>query len=142
MPAKKGRPTGKPDPAKVKSVLASLEAGESLRAAAKKAGMPASTFLLWVEKDDDLAERYARSRATGAEIEFDRLREIVEEKPPVGEKGQVDSGWVQWKRMQVDTFKWQLAKKRPERYGDRLDLTSQGKQIGLNISIDMSSESK
>jgi len=124
---------------KVDRVIELLEQGESLRRAASDAGVAASTFLGWCEVDEQLAERYARARARGAEVEFERLREIVEEEPPVDDKGRVDSGWVQWKRMQVDTFKWQLAKKRPERYGDKVGIEHSG-NVGLAINIDLGAD--
>jgi hypothetical protein len=117
-------------------VLDSLATGESLRKSATKANVPASTFLLWVEEDEKLAERYAQARARGVEVEFDRLQEIVEEVPPKNENGMTDSGWIAWKRLQVDTFKWQLSKKRPERYGDKIDLKHSG-SVGLSININL-----
>ena len=39
--------------------------------------------------------------------------------------------------MQNDTMKWTPSKKRPERYGDRIDLTTGGKALGLAINIDL-----
>lgn len=113
-----------------------LADGQSLRRACREEGVKAPTFLDWVEQDEDVAERYARARATGAEVEFERLREIVEEEPPTDMQGKTDSGWVAWKRMQVDTFKWQLSKKRPERYGDRIEQHHTG-TVGLSIAIDL-----
>lgn len=123
----------------IEAVLASLETGESLRKSAFKAAIPASTFLLWVEEDEKLSERYAQARARGVEVEFDRLQEIVEEVPPKNENGMTDTGWIAWKRLQVDTFKWQLSKKRPERYGDKIDLKHSG-AVGLNINIKLDEE--
>jgi hypothetical protein len=118
-------------------VLQRLTEGESLRKACIEADIAPSTFLGWVEADEQLSERYARARATGADLEFDKLEELAAEPPPLNDKGQVDSGWVQWKRMQIDTAKWTLSKKRPERYGDKLDVTSGGKAVGLAINIDL-----
>jgi len=120
----------------VARVCERLADGQSLRGACREEGVKAPTFLDWAEQDEDVAERYARARATGAEVEFERLREIVEEEPPADMQGKVDSGWVAWKRMQVDTFKWQLAKKRPERYGDRIEQHHSG-SVGLSIAIDL-----
>ena len=117
-------------------VCEQIAEGQSLRQACKAVKLATSTFLDWVGTDDKLGERYARARATGAEVEFERLREIVEEEPPADMQGKVDSGWVAWKRMQVDTFKWQLSKKRPERYGDRIEQHHTG-TVGLSIAIDL-----
>ena len=120
----------------VARVCERLADGQSLRGACRDEGVKAPTFLDLVEADEEVRERYARARATGAEVEFERLREIVEEEPPADMQGKVDSGWVAWKRMQVDTFKWQLAKKRPERYGDRIEQHHSG-TVGLSVNIDL-----
>lgn len=125
----------------ITTVLESLATGESLRKSAAKANIPPSTFLLWVEESEELSEQYMRARARGVEVEFDRLQEIVEEKPPQNDNGMTDTGWIAWKRLQVDTFKWQLSKKRPERYGDKIDVKHSG-NVGLNISIDLSGKTK
>lgn len=124
-------------PETVEYVLAQLADGDSLRKACANAQVPPSTFLGWVEADEQLAEQYAAARARGADLEFDRLNEAAAEMPPSNDKGQVDLGWVAWKRMQIDTMKWTLSKKRPERYGDRIDLTTGGKALGLAINIDL-----
>lgn len=120
----------------ITTVLESLATGASLRKSAEKANIPPSTFLLWVEDSEELSEQYMRARARGVEVEFDRLQEIVEEKPPQNDNGMTDTGWIAWKRLQVDTFKWQLSKKRPERYGDKIDVKHSG-NVGLNININL-----
>lgn len=125
----------------ITTVLESLATGASLRKSAEKANIPPSTFLLWVEDSEELSEQYMRARARGVEVEFDRLQEIVEEKPPQNDNGMTDTGWIAWKRLQVDTFKWQLSKKRPERYGDKIDVKHSG-NVGLNINIDLSDKTK
>lgn len=119
------------------AVLEAVADGQSLRKACEKAGIGASTWLDWCAEDKVLGEQYARARSTGSEVEFERLRELVEEMPPNDENGRTDSGWVAWKRLQIDTFKWQLSKKRPERYGDRIEQVHSG-SVGLIINIDLS----
>ena len=114
-------------------VLESIRRGDSLRAACREAGIGASTFLDWVGDDKELAEQYVRARETGADAEFERLLEMADAEPERTERG-VDSGWVQWQRMRVDTMKWALSKKAPRKYGERLDLKHSG-NVGLQINI-------
>jgi len=114
-------------------VLESIRRGDSLRAACREAGIGASTFLDWVGDDKELAEQYTRARETGADAEFERLLEMADAEPERTERG-VDSGWVQWQRMRVDTMKWALSKKAPRKYGERLDLKHSG-NVGLQINI-------
>lgn len=136
-----GKVTGEMNQDAIELVLELLQQGESLRKAAKQAKVAPSTFLLWCERDEKLAERYARARSMGADLEFDRLNDAAAELPPVNDKGQIDNGWVQWKRLQIDTMKWTLAKKRPERYGDKMEHQHTG-EVALAINIDLTDDDK
>ncbi len=120
----------------VARVCEQLAEGESLRRACEMEGVKRSTFLKWVAEDEDVGDRYARARATGSEICFEDLLEQAAEAPPCDATGKTDSGWVAWKRLQVDTAKWVLSKKRPERYGDRIEQHHTG-SVGLSIAIDL-----
>ena len=72
----------------IELVLQRLTEGESLRKACVEADIAPSTFLGWVDADEFLSEHYARARATGADLEFDKLGELAAEQPPVNDKGQ------------------------------------------------------
>lgn len=126
---------GKRTPEIENAILAALETGESLRKACADSGVTAASVLRWVDEDDELRKRYAQARARGADAEFERLQALVEEEPPVDESGKVDSGWVQWQRLRVDTAKWALAKKRPERYGERVDVKHAAAPLLININL-------
>jgi hypothetical protein len=39
-------------------------------------------------------------------------------------------------RLKIDTFKWQLGKMKPKVYGEKLDVTSGGDKISININVD------
>ena len=46
---------------------------------------------------------------------------------------------IQHRRLQIDARKWVLAKMNPKKYGDKVDLTSDGEklvQINLNLGAD------
>ena len=36
-------------------------------------------------------------------------------------------------RLRVDTLKWKLARMQPKKFGDKMDVTSDGQKIGLNF---------
>lgn len=105
------------------SVCEALKEGASLRKAAEGAGIAPSTVLLWRDTHEAFAEQYARARAIGYEVEFEDLTEKAAEEPPTTNMGSTDTGWVAWKRLQVDTAKWALSKKLPKKYGDKLELS-------------------
>lgn len=120
----------------VERVCERLADGESLRKACEAEGVKLSTFLRWVANDDDIADQYARARATGSDIAFEELMEQAAEPAPCDATGKTDSGWVQWKRLQIDTAKWVLAKKAPKKYGDRIEQHHTG-SVGLSVNIDL-----
>lgn len=60
----------------------------------------------------------------GADNDFEKLGELQDEQPPKDEAGKIDSAWVAWRRLQVDTMKWALAKKAPK-YSDRYLLSAE-----------------
>lgn len=115
------RMPGKRTPEIENAILAALETGESLRKSCEAAGITAPAFLKWCDEDSHLGKRYAQARARGADAEFEALQQLAEEAPPVDANGRIDNAWIQWQRLRVDTRKWALSKKRPERYGDRID---------------------
>jgi hypothetical protein len=65
--------------------------------------------------------------------------ETAAEPAPCDATGKTDSGWVQWKRLQIDTAKWVLARRRPTVYGDRVEQHHSG-AVGLSINIDLGGE--
>lgn len=97
--------------------------GASLRKAAQENGTTHTSFLRWCDADRELADQYTRARATGADAEFEELGALQEEKPPTLPSGAVDTGWVAWRRLQVDTKKWELSKKAAKKYGDKIETT-------------------
>lgn len=102
-----------------------LQKGHSLRQAAKAEGVDPSTVLRWKEANPDFAQQYARAREIGYEVDFEQLEELAAEPPPQTASGSTDAGWVQWKRLQIDTKKWALSKKAPKKYGDKVETTHQ-----------------
>lgn len=103
------------------AICAQLAEGKSLREVCRQPGMPtAPAVCMLAMRDDSFREQYARARDIGADVEFDALEEFVAEQPPTNALGSVDNGWVAWKRLQVDTAKWSLARKAPKKYGERV----------------------
>jgi hypothetical protein len=121
---------------KAKIIIERIALGMSLRKATEF-NEPCSmgVFLGWVNNTPKLAEQYARARDLRADIIFEDLETLANQEPMVND-GKVDSGWVQMQRLKIDTFKWQLGKMKPKVYGDKLDVTSGGDKISININVD------
>jgi hypothetical protein len=138
----KPKAAAKPRPSKYENkadicalVLSGMRGGLSAFKACEAAGVPQSTFNLWLNEDAALAAEYARAREDLIErlanetmaIADQAFTEIEEQtldakgKPVVVKKKvPVD---VQRARLQVDTRKWLLSKLAPKKYGEKLELT-------------------
>lgn len=109
-----------------------LAAGETLRAICKDDDMPVvSTVISWVAHADkkEFSKQYARARLAQAQHYFDDLLSIADDQS----RDAVTPASVARDRLRVDTRKWYLSKVLPKIYGDKLDLTSNGKDLPVPI---------
>lgn len=125
----------------VQAVLDGMaEEGLSLRESCAKAGVANSTFMTWVAADPDLSEQYARALQEGVELTRDNGVKVVSAPPemlvtPFGPR--VDPGYVAWQKLQLDVLKWDLAKRAPKKYGDKLEISGD-KESPLAVALDVS----
>jgi hypothetical protein len=91
--------------------------------------MPSQSVVYkWLNKHPAFVERYTRAREEQAETHADEIVSIADETPQVVEvkdkEGKVlnialDSSYIQWQRNRIEARKWNAAKQRPKKYGDR-----------------------
>jgi len=86
-------------------------------------GLKLSTFYEWMEKDPELAARFARARKSGFDIIAESLLDIADAPPPLTQQGVTDSGAVQHTKLRIDTRLKLLAKWDPKRYGEKLEVS-------------------
>lgn len=100
------------------------EQGKSLREACQTVGVKRSTA------SDTLLSgvwrgHYARAKDDRAELWFEEIRKIAEEKAGVivDEDGneRLDSGFQQRQKTRIDAIKWMLARMDARKYGDRIE---------------------
>jgi hypothetical protein len=137
---KGGRPTVYSDEI-VFTICTRLSHGESLRQICKDEDMPGmSTIIDWLNDPlkENFHKQYERARALQAEIMFDEIIEISDDSTndwvdrEVGKDRIIrstDHEHVQRSKLRVDSRKWYLSKVLPKKYGEKLDVTSGGKQI-------------
>lgn len=121
--------------------------GESLITICKDDGMPkSSTVYNWLldETKKDFLEQYARARNKQAEHLFEEILKISDDGSNDYVETEDDEGnartvfnheHVQRSRLRVDTRKWYLSKVLPKKYGEKLDVTSDGKAIKGNSIV-------
>lgn len=124
-------------------IMENIENGMSLRKALLLPNMPnRNTFFSWIENDLDKSNQYARACEIRAELIFEEILKIADT-PEHGvtvketEKGiETTTGdMIAHRRLQVDARKWMLGKMQPKKYGDKLDLTSDGKSITSSLEV-------
>jgi hypothetical protein len=105
--------------------------GESLRSVCRDKDIPIapSTFVLWCNEDEALAEQYARAMEARADAMFDEMFEIADDASNdymlktygEDEVEVLNAEHVQRSKLRIDTRKWALARMAPKKYGDKID---------------------
>lgn len=136
--AKRGRPPQPVPQDKADSIVEWIATGKTLREWCRQKDNPAwTTVYAWLEKDQEFAERFARARVLGEQAISEQCLEIADEHPPSNDEGRTDAGYVAWQKNRIWTRTQLLAKWNPKKWGDKVDVTSDGKAVGLAINIDL-----
>jgi hypothetical protein len=108
--------------------------GLSLRAACLTLDCSPSSFIRHANENKALAEHYAQSINMRTELMAEDILDITDDVIPMTEHG-YDGAAVQNKRVRIDTRKWLLSKMMPKKYGDKLDVTSDGEKIAAMLPV-------
>lgn len=127
---------------KFEELCVKLESGLSLRTifASHNPIMSNTLFYKLIKENPNLNERYARAKEIYADSLFDEIIEIADESNAdieITEEGKmyVNGEAVQRSRVKIDARKWILSKLAPKKYGDKLDLTSDGDKLQNTVTI-------
>lgn len=130
----RGRPSRYSD-AIAEEMFERLSQGELLTSICADDHMPAvRTVSLWKEKAD-FAAGFARARALGMDAIADAALNIADEKSNdtiVTKDGNetANSEWISRSKLRVETRLKLLAVWDPARFGNKIDVTSQGERVG------------
>jgi hypothetical protein len=141
-----GRPPQPIPQDKVDEIIEWISAGKTLREWCRIDGNPVfRTVYDWLEKDTEFHARFARAREIGQDVIAEEALAIIDTEAEMAgstsEKGESfhrDSAHVSWLKNRAEMRLKLLAKWNPKRYGDKVDVTSDGKAVGLAIAIDLS----
>ena len=127
------------------TICARIADGDSVRTIVKDDKMPSSsTIFRWLldEKYKVFWEQYEKSRNIQAELMFEELLDIaddgsndfLERARQDGSTFIVDNGEaIGRSRLRVDTRKWYLSKVLPKKFGEKIDVTTDGKPMLLGF---------
>jgi phage terminase small subunit len=93
--------------------------------------MPAiSTFFRWIRTHKEFQKQYARATEERSEAMAEEILDIADDSPnAIKGIDRSDNARVQAHRLRVETRKWLMAKMKPKKYGDKLDVTSGGEKV-------------
>lgn len=119
-----------------------LSEGESLRTVCFADDMPsARSVFRWLRDNKEFSQQYARAKQESADAMADEILDISDD----GSNDWMERNygettvWVtngealQRSKLRVDTRKWLMAKMKPKKYADTLDVTSDGKALPTPI---------
>lgn len=128
----RGRPSGY-DPKKIDIFLDSIVSGDKIEDAANSAGFTMKMFYRWFVKHDDFRQKYTealKSRTVSDEISLlndcEYAERDVKESDP-----KIANALANIHRLKIDTKKWLMSKRFPKKYGDKMDVTSDGEKLPL-----------
>jgi len=122
----------------IELVLDCIASGQSLKSiidTRSRSEVPAySTFMLWLDEDKDLSDKYACACEERELYLLEQIFEIADDSSQDSktlENGNViqDAEFIARSRLRVDVRKWALSKMNPKKYGDKIDHTTGGKEI-------------
>lgn len=92
-----------------------------------------STVYKWLSEQPEFSERYARAREIQADLLADEIIEIADDTSNdtlVSDTGEyANKEWINRSRLRVDARKWKASKLAPKKYGDKVDVTSNGEAV-------------
>lgn len=104
---------------------------------------PSSVFK-WLAEHKEFSDKYARARETQAEYLADEILEIADDgskDTKTIKKGNEfveveNTEWTNRSKLRVDARKWVASKLKPKKYGDKLDMTTDGEKIN-NVKVEI-----
>lgn len=147
MPA--GRPTDYSQELADK-ICEQLASGDSMRTVAKSDGMPAmATMFRWLREKPEFREQYAKAKEEAADAYAEEMMDIADDASndwmvrhgkDDQESWQLNGEHVQRSRLRIDTRKWIASKLKPKKYGDKIDMTSDGEKLGVALSAEQADQ--
>jgi hypothetical protein len=135
---RKKRKYTKYTPEVTQKLLAFLANGKPLKTACLEKGMPAIDIVFdWMRKYPDFKEAYILAKRESVDALVEEMLEIADDgkNDTYKEKGLIKTNWdvVERSRLRVETRKWLIGKLAPSRFGDKLDITSDGRALPAPI---------
>lgn len=113
-----------------------LAQGVSLRTVCLADDMPdCSTVFRWLRQYEEFHKQYADAKQESADAMAEEILDLSDEAKTdaMTVDPKAAGAVVQAARLRVDTRKWLMSKMKPKKFGDKLDLTTDGKELPAPI---------
>lgn len=133
-----GRPT-KYTEALAATICEQIALGFSMRTICKDDKLPAmSTIFRWLKDNESFQEQYTRACEERTEAMAEDILDIADDgtndfMEADDGKRQYNGDSIQRSKLRVETRKWLMAKMKPKKYGDKVDVTTDGKALPAPI---------
>lgn len=110
--------------------------GKSLRSVCEMEDIPdMSTVWRWITERPEFRNQYAQACEERAEAHNEMLLELGDEAIELAQEvpEKASSAVVQAVKLKADNLKWHMSKVKPKKYGDKVDLTTNGKDLPTPI---------
>ncbi len=128
------------------TICIEIEKGRSLRSILREDnGMPStSTFFIWLTECPIKSKRYELATDLRTDALFDEIMDIayhteIGETIKTNSKGEIETtegDMLGHRRLKIDALKWSLSKLNPKKYGDKTDVTTNGRDINTIITTE------
>lgn len=99
------------------------------------------TFYRWLENNEELCQMYTRAHKVQAAKIFADIIKVADDDSNdllMGEQGQYPNmAAIHRAKIKIDAYKFTSARLDPQKYGDKMDITSKDKEIG-SLMLDLS----
>jgi len=113
---------------------------KSLKTICEQEGMPnAVTVMRWLRVHDEFRNQYARAKEDQADFLAEEMIDIADDGS--NDLMTITKGDISYEmenkevtnrsKLRVETRKWIASKLKPKKYGEKLDLTSDGEKLGF-----------
>ena len=96
--------------------------GKSLINICGELNLSYSQVMVWLRKYPDFTDKYARAREIQADWYADEIISVID-------NAKSDRNEIERAKIKIDALKWIASKLKPKKYGDKIDLTSNGDRI-------------
>ena len=140
-------PTGRPSEYTQEvadAICAELSIGKSLRTVCDADDMPSvKTIFNWFRAYPDFLQQYTRAKEESADAMAEELLYIADNQEigvttTVKGDGSVETkeeDMLGHRKLKIESRKWLMAKMKPKRYGDKLDLTTDGEKLNNQATL-------